>query len=85
MVQAADDYVRVIIRRPHAYFFLGDLFRDRGGLKGATPSGSTLGDGSAAPLPGVYVLDSQGKFEASTGLTGSADRDELVRILAGSR
>lgn len=66
VVRAADNFVRVIVRRPHAYLFIGNLFEDRGGIKSATPGGCTLADGSTAPLPGIYVLDSDGAFEASS-------------------
>ena len=80
MVRAADDYVRIIVRRPHAYFFIGDLFKARGGIQTATPSGTTLVDGSSAPLPGVYLLDSDGKYEASSEIT----KQELLKMLGGS-
>ena len=81
MVRAADVYVCLIIRRPHAYFFIGDIFEDRGGIKSATPKGCSLADGSTAPLPGVYVLDSDGSFEASSAIS----KAELLKMLgAGS-
>jgi hypothetical protein len=80
VVRAAEDYVRIIVRRPHAYFFITDLFNNRGGIKTATPQGTTLTDGSSAPLPGIYVLDSAGKYEASAEIS----KADLVEILAGS-
>lgn len=76
MVRAADGYVRVIVRRPHAYFFIGDIFEDRGGIKSATPKGCSLADGSTAPLPGIYVLGSDGSFEASSGIS----KAELLKM-----
>ena len=80
MVRAADDYVRIIVRRPHAYFFIGDIFEDRGGIQSATPQGCSLADGSAAPLPGVYVLSPEGKYEASSPIS----KGELLKMLGGS-
>ena len=77
VVRAADAYVRLIIRRPHAYFFIGDVFKDRGGIQSATPSGSTLGDGSSAPLPGIYVLNPDGSVEASSDIS----KADLLKIL----
>lgn len=72
--------MRLIIRRPHAYFFIGDLFEDRGGIKSATPAGCTLADGSTAPLPGIYVLSSDGTFEASSGIS----KPGLLKVLGES-
>jgi len=69
--------VRVIIRRPHAYFFINDLFEGRGGIKSATPAGCTLADGSTAPLPGIYVLDADGKVEGSSTVA----RQGLLKML----
>ena len=80
MVRAADDYVRIIVRRPHAYFFIRDIFKDRGGLRSATLQGSTRADGSSAPLPGIYVLDSDGKYEASSEIS----KRELLKLLGGA-
>ena len=73
VVQASDAYVRIIIRRPHAYFFLGEVFKEFGGVKTGTPTGCVLGDGSTAPLPGLYVLHSSGGFEAQAALRGGSD------------
>lgn len=72
--------MRVIVRRPHAYFFIADLFEDRGGIKSATPGGCTLADGSTAPLPGIYVLDSDGRFEASSEVSEAA----ILKLLGES-
>jgi hypothetical protein len=84
VVEAAEGFVRIIIRRPHAYTFLQDLFEDRGGVTAGTPAGCTLGDGSNAPLPGVYILDAQGKFEAGVGLAEEGALKKLRAALAGS-
>ena len=80
MVLATDDYVRIIVRRPHAYFFIGDLFKERGVIQIATPAGTTLADGSSAPLPGVYVLNADGGYVASSEIS----KPDLLEMLGGS-
>ena len=80
-MRAADGYVRVIVRRPHAYFFLQDLFEDRGGMRSATPAGCTLADGTTAPLPGIYFLDAEGGFLESVALASANARDEILDLL----
>ncbi len=80
-MRAADGYVRIIVRRPHAYFFLADLFEDRGGMRSATLAGSTLADGTTAPLPGIYLLDAEGGFLESVALASANARDEMLDLL----
>ena len=71
--------MRVIIRRPHAYWFLNRIFADEGGIASATPSGSVSAAGIERPLPGLYVLDSDGSFVAATTIRSV---DEVVQMLA---
>lgn len=66
VVRATDEYVRVIVRRPHAYFFLNEIFAAEGGIASATPAGCLTADGTELPLPGLYVVDSEGEFVATT-------------------
>lgn len=81
-MKASDAYVRIIIRRPHAYFFLGELFKDVGGVKTGTPAGCVLGDGSTAPLPGLYVLNPDGDFDAHAPLAAGSDgASDLLELL----
>jgi hypothetical protein len=83
VVRAADGYARVIIRRPHAYFFLQDTFDERGGIRSATPAGCVLADGTTAPIPGIYLLDENGEFLESVALTGATAGGDLVDALDG--
>ena len=76
--------MRVIIRRPHAYFFIEDTFEDRGGISSATPAGCKLADGSTAPLPGVYFLDEEGKHAGSVALAGASAEQLLDAMKAAS-
>lgn len=79
MVRETEGYVRIIIRRPHAYWFLNQTFADEGGIASATPAGCVTGDGTELPLPGLYVVDDGGNFVAATAIH---DVDEVVEMLA---
>lgn len=81
MVRASEGFVRVIIRRPHAYFFLGEQFKDQGGVASGTPQGCVLGDGTPVPIPGVYVLSADGDVEGHVALAGKNAREELLKAL----
>lgn len=52
--------MRILIRRPHAYFFIDESFAQQGGISGASPAGCELANGTIAPLPGVYFLNESG-------------------------
>ena len=73
--------MRIIIRRPHAYFFLGEQFKDQGGVASGTPQGCVLGDGTPVPIPGAYILNADGDVEASVALAGKDARRELLDSL----
>ncbi len=75
----------MIIRRPHAYWFIQDHNQDRGGIRQATPTGVSLADGSSAPLPGVYVLDPEDRILASVNLLGGDAQAELLEALRAQR
>ena len=78
MVRATEGYVRVIVRRPHAYFFLNETFNEEGGIASATPAGCMTADGTVLPLPGLYILDSEGVFVATTAIQSV---EEVVDML----
>ncbi len=82
MVRAAEDFVRVVIRRPHAYTFLQELFESRGGIQSATPAGCRIADGTTAPLPGIYFLDATGEFLESVALMDALARVDLLGAMA---
>lgn len=73
--------MRVIVRRPHAYFFLNAQFKDQGGVVSGTPQGCVLGDGTPVPIPGVYVLRGEGDVERSVALASKDSRSELLNAL----
>ena len=77
--------MRVIVRRPHAYWFIQDHTEERGGIRQARPSGVTLADGSDAPLPGVYVLGADDRILASVDLLAGDPRAELLKVLRDQR
>ena len=70
--------MRVIIRRPHAYSFLNETFAEEGGIASATPAGCVTGNGTELPLPGLYVVDSEGRFIAATTIRNV---EEIVEML----
>ena len=84
MIALAEDYVRVLIRRPHAYWFVDEHTKERGGVVGATPSGITLGDGSTAPVPGLYTLSEDGALLGTAELVSPAARFAVMELLEGS-
>ena len=43
--------------------------------------GMILGNGGTAPLPGIYILTSDGVFESSVGLVGVDARATLLKAL----
>ena len=63
----------IIVRRPHAYRFLEDVFEHEGGIESATPAGCVTAEGTLAPLPGFYFLDASGAFLSSTPLTNAGE------------
>ena len=81
VVRATEAYVRVIIRRPHAYSFLNETFADEGGVASSTPAGCVTGKGTELPLPGLYVVDSEGRFMVATPIQSV---DEVLGMLGDS-
>ena len=73
----------VIIRRPHAYDFLLEHFADcakkpedvRGGENGLVVGELSL------PIPGIYILDAQGKVLGQTALLSPDAHGELLALL----
>ncbi len=74
--------MRVIIRRPHAYFILQDMLSGEGGLVDASDSGVVSAEGTNLPIPGIYLLDAQGKLLDYTSFTTPR---ELVEKLEKAR
>ncbi len=70
--------MRVIVRRPHAYIFLNETFADEGGVASAKPGGCVTASGTELPLPGLYVLDSEGVFVESTTINSV---EEVIEML----
>ncbi len=71
--------MRVIVRRPHAYSFLNETFAEEGGITSATPAGCVTGNGTQLPLPGLYVVDSEGAFVATTTIGSVAEVLEMLK------
>ena len=80
VVKEAAKFVRVIVRRPHAYFFLKEKFDTGGSLMG-TMTGVTFGDGTVVPLPGIYVLNTEGVVENQVAIASSDAKEDLLNAL----
>jgi len=72
------------VRRPHAYFFLEEQFQqqalDTDSLT-ASPEGVVVVDGTTAPIPGVYILNQEGRIQAKTPLLDSQAKSKLLQLL----
>jgi hypothetical protein len=82
VIQASKNLVRVIVRRPHAYFFIKDKLAPKTSptMKG-TPAGVTFSDGTVAPLPGAYLMNAEGVVEASVALSNRDAKSKLLKML----
>ena len=72
IVRLSERYVTLIIRRPHAYWFLeqvSDLGENAAVL--AIPSGLKLPSGEILPIPSVFVLDGDREVLAQVALADS--------------
>ena len=81
MVRAAEVYVPVIIRRPHAYDFLMQEYADQVDASEearGTEAGIQVGE-LVLPIPGFYVLDASGTVRAKAGLASVEDVLALLR------
>jgi hypothetical protein len=63
-MQAAEKFVRIIIRRPHAYEFPKKF------------------KGNGVPIPGVLILDADGKFLGTSSLESSKELAQKLHELA---
>ena len=70
----------MIVRRPHAYFFLKDKFETQGSLQGTT-TGVTFGDGTVAPLPGIYLMNTEGVVENQVAIASGDAKEDLLKAL----
>ena len=64
IIEASENAVKVIVRRPHAYKFKQQY--------------------RAAPIPGLVVLDGDGKFVGGVKLPSKNAVDAVVKLLAGT-
>lgn len=83
-MEAAGDYVRLLIRRPHAYWFLEATYGESGGLGTAEPSGARTGSGERLPLPGLYVLEPVPEGAEPRGRCPITSVDQVVAFLRGA-
>ncbi len=83
IVMGSEPFVRIIIRRPHAYWFLEDI----GGADKATdsvlatPRGLTISGGELLPIPGIFFIDPDRAVLGRVALTDADARDRLLEIM----
>lgn len=85
MVRASEGFVRILIRRPHAYQFVERHVRVGAELASADESGVVFVDGATAPIPGIYVLDADERILGSASLLAADAKETLLRALEASR
>jgi len=84
-VKLASRFVTLIIRRPHAYWFLKKVSGfDENAPFGAIPDGLKLPDGVVLPIPSVYILDSSGGAIDHIAVDGRGSRYGLEELLRKS-
>ena len=85
IAQLADRYVTLIIRRPHAYWFLEQVSGlDANAQILALPSGLKLSNGEVLPIPSVFVLNAQRDVIDRVALADGNAANALQRTLATS-
>jgi len=81
--RACEPYVRILIRRPHAYEFLRSYWSPDASLELTTRAGGVaIVDSSKIPIPSLGVLDPNGRLEELVPLSRVGARAELLRALA---
>jgi hypothetical protein len=72
--------VRIIIRRPHAYWFLSELGREQEPMSvSATPAGVVIDGGNLLPIPSFFFIDPDQNVLGNIAL---AQPDALPKTLA---
>ncbi len=83
VVEGAQGFVTVIIRRPHAYWFLekiAGLNRQTDTII-ATPRGLELPKGGTLPIPGIYFLDADQAVLGEVALAEPGARRKLLELM----
>ncbi len=80
VVEGSRDFVSIIIRRPHAYWFLEDIGNDgRESLSiRATPAGLYIDDDDLLPIPSFFFLDADRTVLGNVALAGPSAREEVL-------
>ena len=79
IVEGSRDFVRIIIRRPHAYWFLFELDGEEEPRNvSATPDGVVINDGDLLPIPSFFFIDTDHNVLGNVGL---AQSDALGKTL----
>ncbi|MEE8458482.1 MAG: PDZ domain-containing protein [Phycisphaerales bacterium] len=84
VIAASQDFVRIIIRRPHAYWFLMDLggADDDSRSISATPAGVVIDGGDLLPIPSFYFLDADKQVLGNVALADDGALDKSLELMA---
>jgi len=80
VVEGSRDFVSIIIRRPHAYWFLQDIGsngRMSLSVRG-TPDGLYINDDDLLPIPSLFFLDADRTVLGNVALAEPAARDKVL-------
>jgi len=79
IVEGSQNFVRIIIRRPHAYWFLFELDGEEEPMSvSATPEGVVINQGDLLPIPSFFFIDPDRNVLGNVGL---AQPDALAKAL----
>jgi len=84
VIAGSQDFVRIIIRRPHAYWFLMDLGGgdDDSRSISATPAGVIIDGGDLLPIPSFYFLDADKNVLGNVALADDGALDRSLELMA---
>ena len=89
VIEGSQGFVSIIIRRPHAYWFLTDLGGGEQAARNinATPAGVVIDGGDLLPIPSLFFLDADKNVLGRVALTDDGARDKTLDLMAklGSR
>ena len=86
IVEGSQDFVRIIIRRPHAYWFLSELGREQEPMSvSATPAGVVIDGGNLLPIPSFFFIDPDQNVLGNIALAQPDALPKTLELMANLR
>jgi hypothetical protein len=84
VIAGSQDFIRIIIRRPHAYWFLMDLGGgdDDSRSISATPAGVIIDGGDLLPIPSFFFLDADKNVLGNVALADDGATAKTLELMA---